>query len=161
MSGALLLSLPFVVDQICQLTTARRAAFQTSIAGLLSLTTAVALLLGIGLHVRFPAPFAGRLLPLSLSAAILPWLSFATWRARRRWHVQLLACLAGIPATASCYAFASVPGTYADQLRVAAASGLVFAVAFALLRATGVHESAEPTNSEADLLLRRRALIRT
>ena len=161
MSGALMLSVPFAVDRICRLTTARRAQFQTSIAGLLSLTTAVALLLGVGLHARFPLPLENRLLPLSLSTSILPWVAFATWRAGRRWHIGLIAYLAGILATAGCYAVAAAPGNFADHLRVATASGLVFATAFALLRATERHDSAGPTNSVADLLLRRRALMRT
>lgn len=109
---------------------------QTTIAGLLSLTTAVALVLGAGRQVRLPDLSLGRLILLCLALAIVPWVRHGIWQFRLPRSITVVAYVLSGSVAWCLTVVAGTPGRYVDSAMVIAMQTAVIALYYVVLQAS-------------------------
>lgn len=107
-----------------------RSSRTTTIWGILSLTTAVAIMLGFGRHLRIPDLRWQEIGLAGLATAIIPWVAIAIWRTKCRTSFAVVGYLAASIASTLLFAAARIPGDLTFWSRMAFAHGVVTASAY-------------------------------
>jgi hypothetical protein len=128
----LTMTMPAMVQRIAQVS----GRWQTTLAQLFSLTTAVALSLGALQHARWPALGPARLATLCAAAAVPSWIAYMTWRTDRGLFASATAYLASGAMMAAILELLQIPGGRISSIGAAVCECLVLGIGYAVILAT-------------------------